>query len=159
MEYGIKTNSPIVLLDGLPVKDYCDLYPLKSEDINRVEIISGANISGNLFYEGVLAVYTSTLYRNMNAKNNGRFFYDVSGYHVSPEFSISDYSANDKININQADFKNQLLWDPLMKKTETSGSICFYTSDEEGTYTIDICGYTYNGQLLQVKRKFNVISE
>jgi hypothetical protein len=154
-EYGMKTSAPIVLFDGLPVKDYCDLYPLKTEDINRIEIVSGAYIAGNLYYEGVLAVFSSSSYRRKN-NINGRQFHDVSGYDVGRIFEGADYHSGDNGNTRLADFKNQLYWDPNIDLNALSGTIKFQTSDEEASYTIDICGYNYNGELVQIKRIFNV---
>ena len=158
-EYGIKSSSPIVLLDGLPVKDYCELYPLRSEDINRIEIVPGANVSGNLFSEAVVAVYYTSSYRTRYTSKNGRLFHDVSGYYNSPVFSSSLGDSKNGEKSKLADFKNQLLWDPGIEIKDHSGIIRFSTSDEEATYTIDICGYTYNGELLRIKRMFNVRSE
>ncbi len=158
-DHGIKTSSPVVLLDGLPVKDNCELYSLKSEDINRIEILSGGHVSGNLFYEGILAIYSSSAFRMKNTHKNGRFFYDVSGYTIGSAFQLPDYSNPDENEGNKADFKNQLFWNAGIEFDGPLDEVSFYTSDEEGTFVIDICGYSNNGQLLQVKRIFNVKSE
>jgi len=159
LENGMKTSSPIVLLDGLPVKDYCELYPLRSEDINRVEILSGGHISGNLYYEGLLAVYTSSTYRAKNTDRNGRSFYDISGYYISPEFSGTDYNEEKDQNIHLADFKNQLFWEPEFDVDSAGDMLEFHTSDEEGRYIINICGFKEDGQLWSFSRTLNVKSE
>jgi hypothetical protein len=159
-ENGLKTSSPIVLLDGLPVKDYCELYPMKSEDVNRIEMLSGMRAAGNLYYEGLLAVYSSPKYKAENPDKNGRVAFDVSGYHVNSEFQQPEYINKDESQLKRADFRNQLYWEANIPVNETGyAPVRFNTSDEEGFYVIELCGYGYNGQLLCVRKRFEVASE
>jgi hypothetical protein len=156
IENNLRSESPIVLLDGVPVISSCDLFPLNSEDIRKVEIQSGVRVSGNYLYNGLVAIFTSDNYRTKKKEADERNTYYIPGY-VNSELSFSIPEASQKSSASGIpDFRNQLFWNPDLQITEDSSVVSFYTSDEEGEYLIDILGYTNEGYPVSFQQAFTV---
>lgn len=156
VEAGNRSSNPIVLVDGIYITDYRELYELNSDDIQRIEIQSGQRIAGQLFYDGLLAVYTTGKYRAEKEKNNGSKVYSVPGY-VNNNDEYGKNYVNRSDHTLTPDFANQLYWNPQLKPDQNGkASVSFYTSDEEGDYIIDITGYTPEGIRVNQKQYFKV---
>ncbi|MBN1953319.1 MAG: hypothetical protein JW801_19085 [Bacteroidales bacterium] len=147
VENGVRAANPIILVDGNMVTDACKLYDLNSDDIQRVEIKTGSRTSGNLFYSGVLAIYTTELYKKKNGRQNGRTSYPVPGYVNNDQVLVMD-SLQGKADAgsNTPDFRNMLYWNPRLNADDDGKvSFEFFTSDEEGDYIIELVGFTAEG--------------
>jgi hypothetical protein len=155
IENNIKSEHPIILLDGIPVNGPCDLYPLNSDDIDRIEIQSGYRVSGNLLYNGLIAVFTTDKYKEKNKAKNGRTSYFIPGY-INNTNVLSYAPENNNSNQRSApDFKNQLYWNPDLQ-LQSGADLGFTTTDEEGDYILDVFGYTKTGCPLHIYKIFNV---
>jgi hypothetical protein len=156
IENNVKSERPVLLLDGVPVVATCDLYPLNSDDIKRVEIQSGNRVSGNLLYNGLIAVYTNDNYKTKKKDIDERVAFQIPGY-VNNESVYSVPEESGKTSAKSPDFRNQLYWNPDIEiKGDQPSGISFYTSDEEGEYVIDILGYTAEGYPVQIRQTFTV---
>jgi hypothetical protein len=75
----------------------------------------------------------------------------VSKY-VSPEYS----SAKQKEN-RIPDYRNTLYWNPLVEENSGSKSqLEFWTTDNPGSYVINIQGITNKGRLISINRVLKV---
>ncbi|MBN2522730.1 MAG: Plug domain-containing protein [Bacteroidales bacterium] len=154
---GVKSYTPLIILDGLPVSDLCDLQMLNSDDIQRIEVQSGYRIAGNYLYNGLVAIYTSLDYRMNNFQPDERTSYSIPGYTYAPDFSDLINEKADKWE-RHPDFKNQLYWDPeLTLKNNDKSEIEFITTDELGEYIIDIRGFSENGDPVFLKETISVV--
>ena len=145
VENSIKSNTPLVLMDGIPVKNICDLQMLNSDHIQRIEVQSGLRVVGNFLYN----------VKNQKSKLENTF--QIPGYAYSPDFSVlyEGYISKGKTH---PDFKNQLYWDPnIALRNNEKAEIEFLTSDELGEYIIDITGYTENGLQIHHQETFFVV--
>ncbi len=157
IENDIKSEHPVVLLDGVPVIAQCDLFPLTSDDIRRVEIQSGYRVSGNFIYNGLIAVYTTDKYKTKKKEKDERISYSIPGY-VNNEtiYSIPGNDGSQSLT-KLPDFRNQLYWNSgIQIKAGQSSNIDFYSSDEEGEYIIDVLGYTNTGYPIHYQQTFTV---
>ena len=157
IENGIKSNTPLVLLDGIPVNNICDLQMLNSDHIQRIEVQSGLRVVGNFLYNGMVAIYTTIDYKLKNKKSNLENTFQVPGYTYSPDFSLlyGEYISKGETH---PDFKNQLYWNPnVALRNNEKAEIEFLTSDELGEYVIDITGYTENGVQINRQETFLVV--
>lgn len=159
-EGSFKSGNPLVLLDGIPVYNLCELYELTSGDINRVEIQSDERIAGNLFYDGLVAIYSSDSYKEeMEERRNDA--YQIKGYQPEVSFLDSyDVTHDDAGQGTTPDFRNLLYWDPSVSfEGGKENGITFHTSDEEGEYIMRIIGYTSNNEWIEINRTFKVEQE
>jgi len=156
IENGTRSDNPIVMVDGIYVSDFRELYDLNSDDIQRVEIQSGLRVAGQLLYDGLLAIYTTKKYKAEKEKKNGRTVYSIPGYANTNEKYWRNYDGQ----VGQSgtpDFANQLYWNPIVLPDGNGmADINFNTSDEEGEFVIDIAGYTSEGVSVNYKHNFKV---
>ena len=157
LEDNIQSTNPLVLVDGIPLDDPCDLYSLDSDDINRIEIQSGMRVSGNLVYNGLLAIYTTPKYRRGESKIPGKSVSIVLGYSNMPENFVYSLKEDDLEEERIPEFKNQLYWNPQLTIGEDSkAEFEFFTSDEEGSFMIEISGFDRKGYPIALKRIIQV---
>jgi hypothetical protein len=156
VENNVRSDLPIILLDGVPVTSICDLYPLASDDINKIEIQSGYHISGNLLYNGLVAVYTTSQFKEKNKENDSRFNLVIPGYvNDNSTYSVPQLDSKPE-SILHPDFRNQLYWDPYPALNLGDKGSKFYTTDEDGNYMIDVVGYTKSGFPVHIQKTFVV---
>ncbi|MGD2033521.1 MAG: hypothetical protein PVF73_00585 [Bacteroidales bacterium] len=156
VENGVKSETPVVLLDGLFVHNLCDLHLLNSDHIQRVEIQSGYRIVGNFLYNGLVAIYTSGDYRLKNNDYGIESSLNIPGFSYVPDFSVV-YNTSDHKKGQYPDFRNRLYWNPefdLMKGKDVKVEFC--TSDELNEYIVEISGFTRDGYPLSKKETFFV---
>ena len=160
-ENGLRSENPIVLVDGICITDCRELYNLNSDDIQRIEVQSGPRVAGQLYYDGLVAIYTTKKYKSEKEKVNKdeRKKYPIPGYVNSDEEYLREYDEQAGYS-GVPDFTNQLYWNPmLLPDNNGEAEISFNTSDEEGEYVIDITGFTDNGVTVNYKEYFSVTSK
>jgi hypothetical protein len=147
IESSTRSETPIFILDGVLVKSYCDVYPLRSPDIDHIEVQSGFRVSGNLAYNGLVAIFTSKSYKLEHSKSKGI----QSGSHIIVGYSRGVTAMNSEISVwpqrdgRAPDFRNLLYWNTDISEYEV---IEFNTSDEVGEYIIDCMGITKEGKMV-----------
>lgn len=153
IENGIRSDKPILLIDGIPAESYCFVYPLQSKDIEHIEVLSGMRISGNLEYNGLVSIFTTSEYKLAKGKEASQSAYLVNGYQSGVSFERNPAKRDDRLTRHTPDFQNLLYWNPMLN----SGSIAeFYTSDENASYVIDLKGVTSEGEKIHTQMEFSV---
>ncbi len=159
IENNLKSDQPLVLLDGVPIPNLCDIYSLTSDDIERIEVQSGNHVSGNFLYNGLVAVFTSSKYQSKKHPKDDRVTYQIPGYaNNSSIYSIKSREGTTN-GSRLPDFRNQLYWNPTITINGESSSVEFTTSDEEGAYVIDMYGYSAEGFPLHFQEAFTVLDQ
>jgi hypothetical protein len=153
--FGTETRShtPLVLVDGVPVINKCDLFNLSSEMINKIQIQPEPRIVGNLYYDGLISI---SCYANKEVKysdNPNSYPAIITGYNAGNEFA--EFAMTNGQKDSRPEFRNQLYWDTYVFDRNKK-DIKFYTSDEEGEYIVEINGFTKGGIPVYVKQKFTV---
>lgn len=154
IENGTRSGNPLLLHDGVPVRDVCEVYPLNSDDIQRVEIQSGLRVSGNLLYEGLVALYATPEYRMKEKDDNKRPLYPIVGYHKPRGSASMIQIAGEEHTDYEPDFRNQLYWNASYNWN--LDTLRFLTSDETGAYVVDFKGYTMSGEMIHTRWIINV---
>ncbi len=143
-------DSPLLLLDGIPVRDLNVIKNLGSKEIKRVEICLSERHYGNLTFPGVLAVYTTKADYSRAVESDELVKLNLEG--IQPEAMLNtpiDQKAN------MPDLRRVLLWKPSLKP-EQSINLEFGTSDILGTFKLTICGTTKDGSAFYKEQSFEV---
>lgn len=137
----------LVLLDGVPVFDMdkiIDFSPLK---IKQIDVITNNYLIGQSLFPGVISF--------MSYKG------DLAGFPISPsvlrldydglqwqrEFYSPRYETDKQLSSRLPDGRTLLYWNPDLKTDDQGkGRVQFYTSDQAGTYVVDVNGLTADGQ-------------
>ena len=134
-------ESPLILLDGVPVFDIEELMKLDPTKLKRIEVVKNKYQYGPQLVSGIVAFYSyeqdmadfpideSTLRANYNSVQRHKEFYQPQ---------ISDR--------NFPDFRNQLLWNPYLSFDREKNKILSFTSSEvKGLHRVVIKGITDKG--------------
>jgi hypothetical protein len=139
-------NSPLVLVDGVPVYDLEKVIAINSKDIEKVDVLNDRYYISGLVIDGIIHFITKK--GNLTAydldKSVFRMEYDL--LKRKNDFYSPDYSVDSLKNNHLPDFRNTLYWNPDMHTDKTGRATAgFYSSDESYEYTIIIEGITLDG--------------
>jgi hypothetical protein len=145
-------NSPWILVDGIPVSDIKNLFPLNSPKIKRVETQPQVRCYGDLFIEGIMSVITT--------KGN---FEDVplpvNAFRTTFEtfYQPSEYTGNHFVNDqNFADFKDVLYWNPILEPFSDISKVNVQSSYEKGSYIAVAQAIGKDGDVYRSVSRFKV---
>lgn len=153
----IYEEPPLVMIDGVVIKDLELLANLDPENIERIDATRIPYLTGDIIHFGIVNVITKT----GNLKNItlpdyvARLAYRV-GDPIS-EFYAPDYSDPVSRQSRKPDFRNTLFWDPSLKPGNDGRiRIEFWTSDIVADYTVNIQGISGDGDLISVQKVIHV---
>jgi hypothetical protein len=140
-------NSPLVLVDGVPVNDLEKVLTINSREIEKIDVLSTRYFISDIVLDGVLHFVTKK-------GNLGVLDFDKSVYRLEYEllqnnnkFYSPDYSSVSIKDNRIPDFRNTLYWNPDLH-TDNLGktSVDFYASDESAEYIIIVEGISPDGK-------------
>jgi hypothetical protein len=138
-------NKSTLLVDGVPIQNPAGMLKWDSDKIKKIEVCYSPRIYGDWILGGVLSVFTvkdgcpldltGILYRNK-----------WEGFLKEKYFQSPNYKSEESKSSSRPDFRGLLYWNPEVQIGVTgSQTVEFYTSDESGTYYINLEGITSNG--------------
>jgi hypothetical protein len=143
-------EQPLILIDGIPIRDLNVIKDMGTTDIDRVDICQNERYYGDLRFTGVVAIYTTK-----------------SDYSNLPE---SDQLLNLKLEAIQyparlaksiptepsiPDLRQVIYWNPSAEPAKTI-SVKFDTSTIQGSFKIVVRGRTTDGTLIFAEKQFEV---
>jgi hypothetical protein len=156
--FGAST-APLFLVDGMAMAGGVPELGLNTNDIIRIEKLTGANaaIYGSNGGNGVIAIYTRRHTKNeIIAKSKGDV---LKGYDLGKPFYFPDYSQPPTESSKEADNRLTLYWNPEIV-TDPNGEaiVSFYASDTIGNFKIMVQGMSLDNagmanKLIRVEMK------
>jgi len=154
---SITPNQYSILLRGLVASIYLDnvkvnidiARSIKQANIDFIDIMNTGHASAayGLEAQGVIAIYSKQGSREKGKliKQPGSITFKSPGFYSARRFYAPDYTKVSRTR-SKKDDRSTLYWNPKLtverfKNTEFT----FYTSDEKGTYQIEIEGITDAG--------------
>jgi TonB-dependent Receptor Plug Domain len=135
------STVPLFLVDGMAMAGGVPELGLNTNDIVRIEKLTGANaaIYGSNGGNGVIAIYTRRHKKNeIIAKSKGDI---LKGYDLSKPFYFPDYSQPPTEASKEADNRLTLYWNPeIITDPNGEAVVSFYASDIVGNFKIMVEG-------------------
>jgi hypothetical protein len=129
-------ENPYILVDGVPVFSPADINVLKSTDIRYIEFQAQARCYGDLFIDGLVAIFTySADFSKIKQPVN------------SIEINFETFCLNDQNLVNKPFFRDNLYWDPWLNSKKKNHQIEVAISLETGTYTAICQTHKKTGEL------------
>jgi len=150
-------NSPMVILDGVPVNDIDIVLGIKPSEIERIEVVNTRYFISDLVIEGIINF--KSLKGDLSAIEFDRSIFrrEYTGLQPYRKFHLPDYSTDSLRRSRIPDFRNILFWEPELKTGKNGTAEAeFYTSDEPGEYSIIVEGVTRDGKTGHAKVSFRV---
>lgn len=143
-------ESPLVLLDGIPIQDLNIIKNLGSNKIDRVEICPAERYFGDLSFAGVVAIYTTKANDSIIPESDDLVKFNLEA--IQPQSILNTPSDQSS---TEPDLRQVLVWSPSINPGKTI-SVEFQTSDIKGNYKLVIRGKTKDGTFFYNEQNIEV---
>lgn len=143
-------GPPLVVLDGIPVRDLNLIKGLGTKDIEKVEICLSERFFGKISFKGVVAIHTTKAGRRTIPPDDEILHLNLDAI----QGAIQLLEPKNR-TAHEPDFRQVLMWEPNMKP-QPSVPFTFYTSDLRGNYKITVRGRTKDGSIIKCVQHFEV---
>jgi hypothetical protein len=156
-EYLTYSKPPILMVDGVVIKDAAVIANLDPDIVEKIDVIKERYIVGDYVFYGLINVITrSGDFSHVTLPDYAvRLKYRVFDPELS--FTSPDYSTDEARLDRTPDFRNTLYWNPSVKPS-VDGRIFveFYSSDLPGDYEIDAQGFDGEGKTVSFRKTIHI---
>jgi len=142
--------QPLLLLDGIPVRDLDVIKGMGTKDIDRIEICQSERFFGDLIFPGVVALYTLKADYSRIKESDELIKLNLNVIQLHANLNLPSEQR-----LNDPDLRQVLLWQPSLKPMPTM-VLDFQTSDIRGTFKLSIHGKTRDGSIFNKEQTFEV---
>jgi hypothetical protein len=148
-------GNPLVLVDGLFIQNFNELFEFSTNNISKISIVPGGYFYGSQLFNGVISFTTKN--QDFISKQSGTYILNTTVLRpsIKKEYYTPDYTDKSKLE-RIPDYRYQLLWLPQLTLASTENLVPFYTSDVTGTFEISLEGFTDQGIPVSIKDTFEV---
>ncbi len=144
------TELPLILIDGIPIRNLNAIKDMGTKDIRRVDICQSERYYGNLRFPGIVALY-STKADYSHIPDSDQFIrLKLETTQIQAKLAEPDKSEPDVPDLRQVFY-----WNPSVEPQE-SLSIKISTSSILGQFSLVVRGRLKNGSLISAKKQFEV---
>jgi hypothetical protein len=144
------SDQPLILLDGIPVRDINVIKDMGTKDIKKVEICMSERFYGDLIFPGIVAIYSSKADYTRLPESA-----DLIKLNLDVIQPFSNLYTPTNQQLNEPDLRQVLIWKPSIKP-EPRIAIDFQTSDVQGSYKLILHGKTKDGSTFYKEQIFEV---
>jgi len=143
-------DNPLILIDGIPVRDLNIIKGMGSADIDRVDICQNERFYGDMRFPGVVAIYSTKADYSMLAESSqlARLTLET----IQLETKLAEPSNTEP---NIPDLRQLLYWNPTTRPNQNMALKC-RTSTIEGQFKIQVRGKLKDGTILFSEKNFEV---
>lgn len=152
--------GPLLLLDGVPIFNTNKIMEVDPLKIETLDVVARRYFYGALSFDGIVdyKTYGKESYEFPIAAN--ALVADYNGLEYQREFFTPMYETSEQRNSRLPDSRDLMYWAPVVKTNkEGKAHLIFYTSDQLGTYVINIQGITPDGTVGSTSHTFEVYDE
>lgn len=145
-------DNPMILVDGVPIHNISEVFPLNSPKIRRIDIQPSIRCYGEILIEGVLSIITANggFYDLSLPPNATRL--DIETFYRPGEYPGNTVSAGQ----NFADFRDVLCWIPVLDEFSGITQVNVKSSLEKGHYIAVAQAVDTSGKVHQSVYQFTV---
>ena len=150
-------NSPLILLDGLPVFSINKIVAFDPLKIRKIDVVTKKYFLGPSISEGIVSYSTYKGDLGGFPVDPNCIVIDYQGLEEKREFYAPRYENEEQKESRLPDLRNVLHWAPDIK-TDSSGkaTVSFYTSDLQGKFIIVLQGLSGSGRAGTTTASFEV---
>lgn len=144
------TEQPLLLLDGIPIRDLNVIKDMGTKDIDKIEICQNERFYGDLIFPGVVAIYTSKADYTRVPESNDLIKLNLEV--IQPRAILNTPSEQ---RLSDPDLRQVLLWKPSLQPAPKI-ELDFRTSDIKGSFKLIVHGKTRDGSTFFKEQIFEV---
>jgi hypothetical protein len=139
-------TNPFVMIDGVPFYDHDAVLKIAPAEIAKIEVLNTRYYVSDVCLEGIIDLKTTKGNLNLSAVEMPVFRQEFEAPSYGSGFWSPEYRTVEQKKSRIPDFRNTLYWNPDIR-TDKRGkaTLEFFTSDEEGNFTILIEGFNGEG--------------
>ena len=147
----------LVLLDGVPLFNKNRIFSYDPLKIRRIDIIPQVYLLGSTYFNGLASFRTYEGDADYYELDPRIIKVKYEGMQLQREFYAPVYDTEPQKSSPVPDFRNTLIWNPLVKIEENGrAKIEFYSSDRPGIYRGTIQGVDNSGNAATYSFQFVV---
>jgi hypothetical protein len=144
------SENPLILIDGIPIRDLNVIKDMGTTDIDRVEICQYERYYGDLRFPGVVAIYTTKADYSLLPTSDQLIRMDLETIQVK---AITAENVISESNI--PDLRQLIYWNPLAEPKSAIFIKC-NASAIAGQFKLIVRGRLKNGTLIFAEKQFEV---
>jgi hypothetical protein len=143
-------EQPLILIDGIPIRDLNVIKNMGTVDIDRVEICQSERFYGDLRFPGVVAIYTTKADYSRIPESDQLIRLKMET--IQPPVALEEPEVSE---LNIPDLRQVIYWTP---DTRPAGNISIKcrTSSVLGLYKLVVRGKLNDGTLFYTEKQFEV---
>ena len=147
----------LVMLDGVPIFDMDKIIEFSPLKVQKLDVVTNRYLMGPIMFNGIISLMT---YKGDMAgfPLDARLVkLDYDGLQLQREFYSPRYDTAKQLESRLPDGRTLLYWNPNLQ-TDASGHnrTEFYTSDQPGTYLVEVNGLSKDGSAGSQRIMFEV---
>ena len=152
-------TDPFVMVDGVPFYDQDAVLKIAPSEIEKIDVLNTRYYIADICLEGIIDLKTVKGDLSVTGVEMPLFRQEFDAPSSCTRFQSPEYLTTEQRKSRIPDYRNTLYWNPCIR-TDRSGkaTVEFYSSDETGTYTIMVEGFTRDGAKGETAAAFKVIS-
>jgi hypothetical protein len=142
-------ENPAIFLDGVYVDDPGKIAALGTDHIKRIQVLTEERAFGDLVFPGLLSIISKSneIQKTKPAPQSLRMKNDAPSARVY----LSEINSKLISDTTRPILKQTLFWNSnLLVKTNEKSEIEFFTPDNVGNYTIQVDGFTNEGNPITI---------
>lgn len=149
-------GDPIILLDGILIKDSKTVMSYSPQLLKKIEIVTKKYFLGPSTMNGIISLETfEGDFRKLYLPSESQFNYE--GLQPSKLYFAPNYNSTHAGLERIPDYRVQLVWIPSLKLANRSSDIDFFTSDVPGDFEIMVQGISKENGPFTVRHRFTVV--
>ncbi len=154
--YPFADYEPLVLVDGIAIKNNHHIIDYSPYKIDRISLIKGSYFYGPKIFNGIVDIRTKL--GDFQLPETAKNILNIKL--AIPQYQWNYFNPNYGLNREELkripDYRHQLLWVPKISSLKDVDNIECYTSDIKGLFEVSLEGYTQAGQYIKEVQYFEV---
>jgi hypothetical protein len=143
-------EQPLILLDGIPVRDLNVIKDMGTTDIDRIDICQSERFYGDLRFPGVVAIYSTKSDYSKLSENDQLIKLKTEAKQIPVQ--LNEAVASEP---SVPDLRQTLYWNPSADPQKNI-TLKFGTSNVLGQFKLTVRGRTTDGTLIIAEKQFEV---
>jgi len=143
-------EQPLILMDGIPIRDLNVIKDMGTTDIDRVDICQSERFYGDLRFPGVVAIYTTKSDYSKLSESDQLIKLKTEAKQI-PVQLVEPVASESSV----PDLRQTLYWNASAEPAKTI-AVKFGTSNVQGHFKLVVRGRTTDGTFIFAEKQFEV---
>lgn len=148
--HGYFTDPPLILIDGIPVRDLNIIKNMGSTDIDLIDVCQNERYYGDLRFEGVVAIHTMAHDYSRITESDHLIRLNLETVQVPATLAPPVETGS-----NIPDLRQVFYWNPSVDPGQTVSVNCM-TSSITGKFKLVVRGRLKDGTFFFAEKQFDV---